>query len=53
MSRLVLEGHPVTAVLAVGQLEGADKLFPAKVLGSLGDHSRDVGWGEQVHLITE
>ena len=53
MSRLVLEGRPVPPVLTEGQLVGADKLFPAKVLGSLGDHSRDVGGGEQVHLVTE
>lgn len=53
VSRLVLEGGPRPPVLAVGQLVGADKLAPPKVLSSLGDDRCDVGGSEQVHLGAE
>ena len=49
---LILDDGPGLAVVAVGNLEGGDKLHRAKVLGSLSDDACDPLGRLQVHLRT-
>lgn len=49
--RLILVNQPFLPVVAESHLIGADKLHPAKVLGTLGNDASHFGGEEHVHLM--